>query len=441
MKKIIKALLITSIFVLAIFVFAKKSLGVYVCQYTYDKTNCSVEKTDKWVSDTEETKPCVANTDNGSVCYSATETSYTACDQMGCVGKRAVTYTAVGVAISSYRCETRDCGTGGGPTSTPTPGGGGNYCTRSGSNIQCNNNVTNCQERTHSWTSYTCPNCQVDSGCVEAGVENSDWRSSTCCSQPTATPTPASCSKPGKPTLQSPNNNTNNIDRTPTFNWSDVNKPANCNSVKYDIQVKEGSATGTNIINKSDLANSTCTAGSAPCQFVSGKNIVAGKSYFWHVRASTSKGNSGWTGFWKYTVTSTGPTNTPAPSATVSPTPPGPTPTVNPNCVCASNVCSASCIFNKFPNPITYTSPIKCNLALALFPTAPTGANKTDWCRRNLKTKGDTDGSSVINNTDYFYYVAAVNGGKIPVIANPDFNGDGEVGLSDRVIIIKSLNP
>jgi hypothetical protein len=40
---------------------------------------------------------------------------------------------------------------------------------------------------------------------------------------------------------------------------------------------------------------------------------------------------------------------------------------------------------------------------------------------------------------DYFYYVGAVNGGRIPPSVNPDFNGDGEVGTSDRVIIIRSL--
>ena len=43
--------------------------------------------------------------------------------------------------------------------------------------------------------------------------------------------------------------------------------------------------------------------------------------------------------------------------------------------------------------------------------------------------------------TDYLYYVAAVNGGKIPATVNPDSNGDGEVGSSDRAIIIKTLNP
>jgi hypothetical protein len=100
-----------------------------------------------------------------------------------------------------------------------------------------------------------------------------------------------------------------------------------------------------------------------------------------------------------------------------------------------------SCTFDKFSAPITYTNPIKCLLSDSLFPTPPSAANKTSWCQAGKRTKGDADGNAIINNTDYFYYVAAVNGGKIPVTVNPDFNGDGEVGTSDRAIIIKTLNP
>ena len=55
------------------------------------------------------------------------------------------------------------------------------------------------------------------------------------------------------------------------------------------------------------------------------------------------------------------------------------------------------------------------------------------------KVQGDANCNGVINLMDYFYYVAAVNGGKIPLTVNPDFNGDGKVNASDRVIIIKSL--
>ncbi|PIV09095.1 hypothetical protein COS31_02000 [Candidatus Roizmanbacteria bacterium CG02_land_8_20_14_3_00_36_15] len=58
----------------------------------------------------------------------------------------------------------------------------------------------------------------------------------------------------------------------------------------------------------------------------------------------------------------------------------------------------------------------------------------------DLHSKGDADGNGIINTTDYFYYVAAVMGGKIPATVNPDFNDDGEVGASDRAIIIETLN-
>lgn len=135
------------------------------------------------------------------------------------------------------------------------------------------------------------------------------------------------------------------------------------------------------------------------------------------------------------TPTPTGPTKTPTPTKK-------PTPTVNPLCVCnAQNVCTTQCYFSKYTG-ITYTTPPKCNLTSSstLYPSTPSAANKTDWCRRSYKTKGDADGNDIINKMDYFYYVAAVNGGKIPVTVNPDFNGDGEVGVADRAIIIKSPN-
>ncbi len=137
------------------------------------------------------------------------------------------------------------------------------------------------------------------------------------------------------------------------------------------------------------------------------------------------------------TATPGTPTNTPTPTSTV------PTPTVNPACVCGTgDLCDATnCTFDKFSAPITYTNPIKCLLSDSLFPTPPSAANKTSWCQRGIRTKGDADGNAIINNTDYFYYVAAVMGGKIPLTVNPDFNGDGEVGAADRVIIIKSLSP
>ena len=57
-----------------------------------------------------------------------------------------------------------------------------------------------------------------------------------------------------------------------------------------------------------------------------------------------------------------------------------------------------------------------------------------------LKSKGDANCDGVVNQTDYFYYVLAVNGGTLPAGVNCDFNGDGEVGAKDRAIIINTLN-
>jgi hypothetical protein len=41
--------------------------------------------------------------------------------------------------------------------------------------------------------------------------------------------------------------------------------------------------------------------------------------------------------------------------------------------------------------------------------------------------------------TDYYYFVSAINGGKIPPSVNVDFDGDGMVSTYDRPIIIRSL--
>jgi hypothetical protein len=128
------------------------------------------------------------------------------------------------------------------------------------------------------------------------------------------------------------------------------------------------------------------------------------------------------------------PTSTPKPQTAN-------TNTVVSNCLCNTDgTCAAVCTFDKFAAPVTYIDPIKCSLSDSFFATIPSTANKTSWCQITKRTKGDADGSGIVNNTDYFYYVAAVNGGKIPATVNPDFNGDGEVGASDRVIIVASLN-
>jgi len=107
-------------------------------------------------------------------------------------------------------------------------------------------------------------------------------------------------------------------------------------------------------------------------------------------------------------------------------------------CGCLDGSCSTICTLEKFSD-ITYSTPLKCALADSLFSTPQT--NKTAWCKAPKRTKGDANGDGVINMLDYFYYVAAASGGKIPLAVNPDFNGDGVVNVSDIAIILKSLNP
>ncbi|MFH0979505.1 MAG: M4 family metallopeptidase, partial [Candidatus Roizmanbacteria bacterium] len=114
------------------------------------------------------------------------------------------------------------------------------------------------------------------------------------------------------------------------------------------------------------------------------------------------------------------------------------TPTTNPNCSCLSDSCSSSCIFDIYSD-VNYPSSIKCSLSSSLFPSTPTSSDKNSWCQAAKKTKGDADGNGVIDMTDYFYYVGAFNGGKIPTTVNPDFNGDGKILPTDREIIIRSL--
>ncbi len=75
-------------------------------------------------------------------------------------------------------------------------------------------------------------------------------------------------------------------------------------------------------------------------------------------------------------------------------------------------------------------------------PTAPVISSGPTGTPGNcsLKAQGDADCNGVINNIDYSYYVVKVNGGNIPANVSPDFNADGEVGLRDRVIIIRTLS-
>lgn len=134
------------------------------------------------------------------------------------------------------------------------------------------------------------------------------------------------------------------------------------------------------------------------------------------------------------------PTVTPIPTVT----PGGPTPTPNPLCKCNAVLkCTPQCQFNKFTTSevpgISYGNPIKCGLPNGRFQSIPTADQKNDWCRSEMRTKGDADGNGNATLKDYFYYVAAIHGDKIPPTVNPDFDGDNTINGKDRAIIIKSL--
>jgi len=130
-----------------------------------------------------------------------------------------------------------------------------------------------------------------------------------------------------------------------------------------------------------------------------------------------------------------------------SPTPtktPTPTPTINPLCVCnTQNTCTSQCRFDKYTGVtgITYPALTKCTVTspAGLYPTPATAAQKTDWCHRPNRTKGDATGEESVIMTDYFYYVQALYGHKIPASINVDFNGDGIVNAIDRLIIVRRL--
>lgn len=175
------------------------------------------------------------------------------------------------------------------------------------------------------------------------------------------------------------------------------------------------------------------------------------------------------------------PTNTPTNTPTRTPTPTNTaTPTATPTnvpCLCNTsarnitgnapvNFCTSTCNFNKLQgfqygvvdqaNPNTRW--ISCSLSSGLFSVTPTGdpsnPNKVmqdDWCNHPFRTSGDANGINRADQTtqsineievvgrDYYYYMRAVNGGEIPSNVNPDFNGDGEIGVSDRELIVSLL--
>lgn len=133
------------------------------------------------------------------------------------------------------------------------------------------------------------------------------------------------------------------------------------------------------------------------------------------------------------TATSAVPTVTPGgPTLT-------PTPTAN-SCKCNSNnVCKNTCTFDKFADINTYKNSITCKPANSSFKTTPTAGDRDAFCQATKKTKGDADLNGTVSIMDYFYFVMAKAGIKMPHNINTDFNGDGKINADDRVIIIKSL--
>lgn len=133
------------------------------------------------------------------------------------------------------------------------------------------------------------------------------------------------------------------------------------------------------------------------------------------------------------------PTPTHVPNATNTPKPTKtPTPKPSEQCGCKSNdVCNAKCTFEKIDG-VDYGDPIKCNQASDTT-TTPSDGSKDAYCKRPLRTKGDVDSDGRVTYLDYFYYVQAKSGAKIPPLANADVNGDGKVNPKDEAIIIQTL--
>jgi hypothetical protein len=131
----------------------------------------------------------------------------------------------------------------------------------------------------------------------------------------------------------------------------------------------------------------------------------------------------------------TGATITVGSGATVTPGNPTLTPILG--CNCAADLCASVCAFEKITDPsITYATTFKCAPA---FSNADTSW-KNSFCQRQMRGKGDADGNGAINLVDYDYYRRAVliDSG-IPPQVNSDHNGDGEVGTTDGMIVLKTL--
>ena len=366
MRKIIKMLLLTSVFVIALSFFSKGFLGNKQVLASPSPT-------------------CVPNSGQ----YSCSG-SWTTCSQKNC-GDGYTTVDFCNCAGKICNPDGQACGGGTGDVNPQlTPGMGGGPCSANGDWGRCGSN--NCNLDSKSYCNGTTWECRWDPGNCNIGGG-------------------FDCTQCGNKIADSPAKGSN---------WDGQNG-ATCYRPENN--------------------------GAACCSCVDGNNechgywdCQNGNTYAFECTQRAPGQVCGPAEVPTSTPVPTGiPTATPVISPTPTPTSTVPSPTINPACTCdTGDVCNTACTFDKFTD-VNYTSPLKCYLSSSLFPTPPT--SKNTWCQRGLRTKGDADGSGVVNNTDYFYYVAAVNGGQIPANVNPDFNGDGEVGATDRTIVTKSLNP
>lgn len=162
-----------------------------------------------------------------------------------------------------------------------------------------------------------------------------------------------------------------------------------------------------------------------------------------------------------FSCSSTGPTATTAPGNPTTTSAPGnPTATTDPNqptatlvpdptggqgsCGCQTDFsCSTGCTFQKrSDSDVTYANPIKCALPGTTQTAPSTQAKKDQWCTRTKRTMGDADGNGKINGTDYYWYRKTVKlqrlNRRVSRNINADFNGDGEVGSVDAVIVLRT---
>jgi CARDB len=108
---------------------------------------------------------------------------------------------------------------------------------------------------------------------------------------PTHAPSPTPCNVvPAKPVLKSPANNSTVNTLQVVLDWSDVN----C-ATGYDVLARIGSATGKVVGIRTGLPVSQYTT----------PNLVAGKTFYWQVRACDAIGCSPWTSYWHFKVSAT----------------------------------------------------------------------------------------------------------------------------------------